>query len=171
MIYIFLCSLILLCTGYAFCDIACRYPCVLQDYNCIIGTIHSILPLYIFRITLKSSSAFSLSISSLSFDKEICFLRQRTTCLYDFTVKVNENQIDAIFKALGIYLKLSNKWTKESALQGWFLRRQWIMGNNFYWIDYLTLSNIYTKKISFKLDKSLKLYILWEKVLFSALRA
>ena len=50
----------------------------------------------------------------------------RTTCLYDFTVNVIENQIDATFIALGIYLKLSNKWTKESALQEWetkFLNR------------------------------------------------
>ena len=50
-------------------------------------------------------------------------------CLCDFTIKVNENQIDATFIALEIYLKLSNKWTKESALQDWFLQRQWIMGN------------------------------------------
>ena len=28
---------------------------------------------------------------------------------YGFTVKVNKNQIDATFIALGIYLKLSNK--------------------------------------------------------------
>ena len=35
--------------------------------------------------------------------------------IYGFTVKVNKNQIDATFIALGIYLKLSN--TKESALQ------------------------------------------------------
>ena len=32
----------------------------------------------------------------------------KTTCLYDFTVRVNENQNDATFIALGIYLKLSN---------------------------------------------------------------
>ena len=56
----------------------------------------------------------------------------RTTCLYDFTVNVIENQIDATFIALGIYLKLDNKWTKESVLQDWFLRRQWIMGNKIF---------------------------------------
>ena len=50
----------------------------------------------------------------------------------DFTIKVNENQIDATFIALEIYLKLSNKWTKESALQDWFLQRQWIMGNKIF---------------------------------------
>ena len=33
---------------------------------------------------------------------------------------VNENQIDATFIALGVYLKLSNQWTKESALQDGF---------------------------------------------------
>ena len=55
-------------------------------------------------------------------------LHQRTTCLYYITVKVNENQIDGICIALGIYLKL----TKESALQDWFLRRQWTMGNNIF---------------------------------------
>ena len=43
-----------------------------------------------------------------------------------------ESQIDATFIALWIYLKLSNKWTKESALQDWFLRRQLIRGNKIF---------------------------------------
>ena len=64
--------------------------------------------LSIFRITLKTSSVFRLSISSFSFDWEICSLCQRSTCLYDFNVKVSENQIDATFIAFGIYLKTSN---------------------------------------------------------------
>ena len=48
-------------------------------------------------------------LCELNFDWEICSLHQRTTCLYDFMVKVNKNQIDATFIALEIYLKLSNK--------------------------------------------------------------
>ena len=87
--------------------------------------------LSIFRITLRTSSVFRLSISPVNFDWEICSLHHRTTCLYDFKVKVNENQIDANFIALGIYFKLSNKWTKELALQDWFLRRQWIKESKF----------------------------------------
>ena len=75
----------------------------------IIIRLHSIFSLSIFRITLRKSSVFRLSISSLNFDWEICSFHQRTTCFCDFMVKVNENQIDASFIALEIYLKLSNK--------------------------------------------------------------
>ena len=41
-------------------------------------------------------------------------------------VKVNEHQtfIDARFKAIEIYLNLSYKKTKESALQDWFSKRK-----------------------------------------------
>ena len=65
--------------------------------------------LSIFRITLRTSSVFRISISSINFDLKICSFHKRTTCLYGFAGKVNENQIDAIFIALGIYLKLFNK--------------------------------------------------------------
>ena len=86
-----------------------------------------------FRLKLGlslSSLVFRLSILSLNVDGEICSLHQRTTCLCDFTVKVNDNQIDATFIALGIYLKLSNKLTKESALRD--CSRQWIIGKNIF---------------------------------------
>ena len=36
---------------------------------------------------------------------------------------MNENQTDTTVIALGIYLKLSNKRTKESALQDWFFAK------------------------------------------------
>ena len=60
----------------------------------------------IFRITPRTSSVFSLSLSSLNFDWEMCSLHQRTTCLYYFMVNVNDYQTDESF----FYLKLSNKW-------------------------------------------------------------
>ena len=92
-----------------------------SNFRLILGFIA--FSLSICRIKLRTSSVFRFSISSLNFDREICSLHQRTTCLYDFRVKVNENQTDATFIALGIYLKLSNKRTNESALQDWFFAK------------------------------------------------
>ena len=65
----------------------------------------------------------SLTVLSLNFDWEKSSLHQRTICLYDFMVKVKEYKIGASFIALGIFLKLSNKWTKETSWErkNWFL--------------------------------------------------
>ena len=72
--------------------------------------------LSIFRITPKTSSEFRLSISSLNFDcdKKNLSIGGPHACMTSWWKWIHIKLMQII--ALGIYLKLSNKWSKEAGL-------------------------------------------------------
>ena len=97
----------------------------------------------VFRRTPRTSSVFRLSLLSLNF-----WLRKK------------------ISPSEGHMLK----WTKEMALQDWFLWRQWIIENII--VEQITLHYplLTPQKYCFKQDICLKRYILWDKEPISALQ-
>ena len=109
-----------------------QVKCVWKDIEFRLKLGFIAFSLSIFRMTLKISSVFRLLIPSLNMLSRAP--SEDHMLIYTWLYGESEWKSNwcIFFIAIGIYLKLPNKWTKESTLQDWFWRRQWIMGNKIF---------------------------------------